>query len=156
MVSPPRKLGEMVPALNAAPELMPAGSMVNTGLLIGWRQSDIRKKQHVDNFLNKFCTNTLFAPNGNVALLNNWEAIFISGKFSWDLCELGQSTTLWKLSNWYFTRVARLVFRQALCAPAAPTCSPPLWPRLSQSSSTPKLRLQPLNYPGQGLVTNPF
>lgn len=65
------ELGEVVPALSAAPELMPTGSMVNMGLLIDWRQSDIRKKQHVDNFLNKFCTNTLFPPNGNVALLNN-------------------------------------------------------------------------------------
>lgn len=85
-----------MPALNAAPELMPAGSMVNMGLLIGWRQSDIRKKQHVDNFLNKFCTNTLFPPNGNVALLNNSEAVFISGEFNWDVSELGQPTAPWK------------------------------------------------------------
>lgn len=62
---------ETLPALNAIPELMPVGLAVNMGLLISWRQSDIRKKQHVDNFLNKFCTTTLFPPNGNVDLLNN-------------------------------------------------------------------------------------
>ena len=158
MVSLPRKRGEMVPALNAAPELMPAGSMVNMGLLIGWRQSDIRKKQHVDNFLNKFCTNTLFPPNGNVALLNNWEAIFISGEFSWYLCELGQSTTPWKLSNWYFTQVARLVFRQALCdiLVQSPHVALLCDPGCHKAAPHRKLQLQPLNRPGQGLVMNPF
>jgi len=60
---------ETLPALNAIPELMPVGSAVSTGLFV--RQSHILKKHHVDNFLNKFCTNALFPPNGNVALLNN-------------------------------------------------------------------------------------
>lgn len=60
---------ETLPVLNAIPELMPAGSAVSTGLFVS--QSHILKKHHVDNFLNKFCTNALFPPNGNVALLNN-------------------------------------------------------------------------------------
>lgn len=62
---------ETLPALNAIPEIMPAGSVVSTGLFVSHRQSHILKKHHVDNFLNKFCTNALFPPNGNVALLNN-------------------------------------------------------------------------------------
>lgn len=153
------KLEEVVPALNAAPELMPPGSMVNMGLLIVWRQSDIRKEQHVNNFLNKFCTNTLFPPNGNVALLNNWEAIFISGKFSWDLCELGQSTAPRKTEyNWYFTWVAQLVFRWALCD--IPLQSPHVallcCPGCYKAAPHQKLQLQPLNCQDQGLVINPF
>lgn len=62
---------EALPALNAIPEIMPTGSVVSTGLFVSQRQSHILKKHHVDNFLNKFCTNALFPPNGNVALLNN-------------------------------------------------------------------------------------
>lgn len=71
MVPPLRKTRGSGASTWSCPDRMPAGSMVNTGLLIGWRQSDIRKKQHVDNFLNKFCRNALFPPCGNVALLNN-------------------------------------------------------------------------------------
>lgn len=65
------KHGQKLPALNAIPELLPAASAASTGLFVSQSQSHILKKHHVDNFLNKFCTNALFPPNGNVALLNN-------------------------------------------------------------------------------------
>lgn len=118
---------------------MPASSMVNMRLLIGRRQSDIWKRQHVNNFLNKFCTNTLFPPNGNVALLNNWETVFISGTFSWDPRELGGWQPLGNLCNWYFTQVAWLVFRWALSTwhfSAAPKHSSPVLARLPEQCPT--------------------